>query len=74
MAATIWTLLSIFVIAPLGALALDRPPFGDWIRRMQTPCAIAPFYGLLTWLNRDGRMFADASRSSWFISSVTACS
>ena len=31
MAVTIWTLLSIFVIAPLGALALDRPLFGNWI-------------------------------------------
>jgi hypothetical protein len=30
-AATIWTLLSIFVIAPLGALAFDRPCFGNWI-------------------------------------------
>ena len=29
--ATIWTLLSIFVIAPLGALAFDRPLFGNWI-------------------------------------------
>jgi hypothetical protein len=28
---TIWTLLSIFVIAPLGALAVDRPLFGNWI-------------------------------------------
>jgi len=28
---TIWTLLSIFVIAPLGALACDRPLFGNWI-------------------------------------------
>jgi CubicO group peptidase (beta-lactamase class C family) len=39
----------------------------DWVRKMQTPCAVAPFYGLLTWLNRDGRMFADASRASWFM-------
>jgi hypothetical protein len=31
MTATIWTSLSIFVIAPLGALALDRPSFGNWI-------------------------------------------
>jgi hypothetical protein len=30
-ATTIWTLLSIFVIAPLGALAFDRPLFGNWI-------------------------------------------
>ena len=34
---------------------------------MQQPCAIAPFYGWLTWLNREGRLFADASRSSWFM-------
>jgi hypothetical protein len=31
MATTIWTLLSIFVIAPFGALAVDRPLFGNWI-------------------------------------------
>jgi hypothetical protein len=31
MAAMIWTYLSIFVIAPLGALAFDRPLFGNWI-------------------------------------------
>ena len=28
---TIWTLLSILVIAPLGALAIDKPLFGNWI-------------------------------------------
>ena len=31
MAEMIWTLLSIFVIAPLGALAFDKPLFGNWI-------------------------------------------
>jgi hypothetical protein len=31
MVTTIWTLLSVFVIAPLGALAFDRPLFGSWI-------------------------------------------
>ncbi|MDT5257445.1 MAG: hypothetical protein QOD10_2525 [Mycobacterium sp.] len=31
MATTIWTLLSIFVIAPLGALVFDRPLYGNWI-------------------------------------------
>lgn len=31
MTTTIWTLLSIFVIAPVGALAIDRPLFGSWI-------------------------------------------
>jgi CubicO group peptidase (beta-lactamase class C family) len=39
----------------------------EWIERMQVPNAVAPFYGLLTWLNRDGRMFPDASRASWFM-------
>ena len=38
-----------------------------WVQRMQTPNAVAPFYGLLTWLNRDGRMFGDASYASWFM-------
>lgn len=38
-----------------------------WVRRMREPCAIAPFYGWLTWLNREGRMFADASRESTFM-------
>lgn len=46
-----------------GAALLPR----DWVRRMQKPCAIAPFYGWLTWLNRDKAMFADASRESWFM-------
>jgi hypothetical protein len=31
MAAMIWTLPSIVVIAPLGALAFDRLLFGNWI-------------------------------------------
>lgn len=39
----------------------------EWVRRMQQPCGIAPFYGWLTWLNRDGRLFPDASRTSWFM-------
>jgi len=39
----------------------------DWVRLMQQPCAIAPFYGRLAWLNRGGRMFADATHASWFM-------
>jgi CubicO group peptidase (beta-lactamase class C family) len=39
----------------------------EWIQRMQAPSAVAPFYGWLTWLNRDGRMFADASHASAFM-------
>jgi CubicO group peptidase (beta-lactamase class C family) len=60
--------------ARIGQLLLDGGAHqgrqlipSDWVQKMQTPCAVAPFYGLLTWLNRDGRMFADASRASWFM-------
>jgi CubicO group peptidase (beta-lactamase class C family) len=28
---------------------------------MREPCAIAPFYGWLVWLNREGRTFPGAS-------------
>ncbi|MEP6790208.1 MAG: serine hydrolase [Ramlibacter sp.] len=38
-----------------------------WVGRMSQPCAIAPFYGWLCWLNRDGQMFAGASPQSWFM-------
>jgi CubicO group peptidase (beta-lactamase class C family) len=40
---------------------------GDWVSRMHAPCKIAPFYGWLTWLNGDGRLFDQAPRSSWFM-------
>ena len=39
----------------------------EWVQRLHAPCAVAPFYGWLTWLNRDGRLFADASRASFFM-------
>ena len=39
----------------------------EWVERMRRPNEVAPFYGLLTWLNRDGRLFADASRESGFM-------
>ncbi|APV48664.1 serine hydrolase [Betaproteobacteria bacterium GR16-43] len=39
----------------------------EWAQRMHAPCAVAPFYGWLTWLNGDGRMYADASRASFFM-------
>lgn len=38
-----------------------------WVERMQQPCAIAPFYGWLVWLNRTGSLFADAPRDSFFM-------
>jgi CubicO group peptidase (beta-lactamase class C family) len=60
--------------ARIGQLLLDEGRHAgqqllpaQWLRRMQQPCAIAPFYGWLTWLNREGSMFADASRESWFM-------
>lgn len=39
---------------------------GEWIERMRTPCAIAPFYGYLVWLNHDGRVFRSVPASSYF--------
>jgi hypothetical protein len=34
-ATTIWSLLSILVIAPVGALAFDRMLSGNWIWRIE---------------------------------------
>ena len=60
--------------ARIAQLMLDRGASAGrelipraWVERMSAPCAIAPFYGLLTWLNGDGHLFADASRASWFM-------
>lgn len=39
----------------------------EWVRFMCEPCAIAPFYGGLLWLNRDGRSFPGASSGSAFM-------
>ncbi len=41
------------------------PP--DWVRRMATPSAAAPFYGWLVWLNTDGRGFPGASDKAFFM-------
>ncbi len=60
--------------ARIGQLLLDGGAYEgrqllprEWVQRMQVPNAVAPFYGWLTWLNRDGRLFADASRASFFM-------
>mgnify|MGYP000623571975 CR=1 FL=1 len=60
--------------ALLGQLLLDEGRAGgkqvlskDWVRRMQTPCAIAPWYGTLLWLNRLRGVFPGASASSVFM-------
>jgi CubicO group peptidase (beta-lactamase class C family) len=59
--------------ALVGQLLLDegtalgkRVLSPQWIRRMLTPCDIAPFYGYLTWLNRERRMFPSLPASSYF--------
>lgn len=38
-----------------------------WIARMCTPVAIAPFYGMLVWLNPAGKSFPGASARSVFM-------
>jgi CubicO group peptidase (beta-lactamase class C family) len=38
-----------------------------WIDRMLEPCSLAPFYGRLVWLNRDGRSFPGASMAASFM-------
>ena len=38
----------------------------EWIERMRSPCAIAPFYGYLLWLNHARRVFPSAPASSCF--------
>jgi len=38
----------------------------EWVQRMRTPCAIAPFYGYLLWLNDARRIFPSVPASSYF--------
>ncbi|UOD51621.1 serine hydrolase domain-containing protein [Orrella daihaiensis] len=38
----------------------------DWIDQMRTPCAIAPFYGYLIWLNDQQRIFRSLSPHAYF--------
>ena len=38
----------------------------EWIRRMRTPCPLAPFYGYLIWLNLERSVFPSAPVSSYF--------
>ena len=59
--------------ARIGQMMLDQGRVGDrqvissqWISSMCTPCAIAPFYGYLTWLNSERRVFPRAPASSYF--------
>ena len=41
------------------------PP--DWVRAMTRPCPLAPFYGMLTWLNPRGSNFPGTSEQAWFM-------
>ena len=59
--------------ARIGQLLLDDGRIGDrqvisagWIERMRTPCAIAPFYGCLVWLNHEQRVFSNVPPTSYF--------
>ena len=68
--------------ARIGQLLLDGGAAGgrqlvprEWIERMAAPCAIAPFYGRLLWLNRDGRPSRACRRGprSWSARAATTC-
>ena len=59
--------------ALIGRLLLDDGKVGDeqvvsadWMRRMRTPCDIAPFYGYLVWLNHNRCIFPSIPESSFF--------
>ncbi len=60
--------------ARIGQLLLNGGRHGDaqllpadWVARMRQPCTLAPFYGWLMWLNRDGKTFPGASPDSSFM-------
>lgn len=57
----------------LGTLLLQRGAWqgrqvisSQWIERMFSPCPIAPFYGMLVWLNRTREVFPSAPASGVF--------
>lgn len=59
--------------ALIGELMLNEGRVGErqvlsqaWVRRMLAPCAIAPWYGTLVWLNRLRGVFPSASAASYF--------
>lgn len=59
--------------ARIGQLLLNDGKAGGrqvissrWIERMRIPCAIAPFYGFLIWLNSEGAVFPSVPASSYF--------
>jgi CubicO group peptidase (beta-lactamase class C family) len=59
--------------AKIGQMLLDDGRVGSrqvlsagWLQRMRLPCALAPFYGYLVWLNTDRRVFPSVPASSYF--------
>jgi len=38
-----------------------------FIKEIQTPCPVAPFYGMLTWLNPNRKTFTGASSNAYFM-------
>ncbi len=55
--------------ARIGQLLLDEGRqliSAEWIRRMRTPCALAPFYGYLIWLNGERSVFPSVNAASYF--------
>lgn len=61
-------------LARLGQLLLQGGRWGErqvlpwaFVLRMQQPCAMAPFYGWLVWLNPEGRNFPGASGRAFFM-------
>ena len=39
---------------------------GEWLQRMRTPCPLAPYYGYLTWLNHERKVFPSVPAASYF--------
>ncbi len=61
-------------MARLGQLLLSDGRHDDqqlipaaWVQRLRQPCALAPFYGWLMWLNGDCTQFPGASKASSFM-------
>ena len=59
--------------ARIGQLLLDEGRHegrqlisAEWIRNMRVPCALAPFYGYLIWLNRERSVFPSVNAASYF--------
>ncbi len=57
----------------LARMLLDRGRVGqrqvlpaEWIDQMLEPCPIAPFYGYLSWLNRERVVMPSAPPDGWF--------